>query len=208
MSMIAIYLAIVMAMCLLSACTASMLFGTRVEDAEDAGTETPEIRAVDPWTRIAAHLPRVARDLRDLRDHWTRIDAAFGTDAETNADEHAIRRCLTTDLPMIADALDEAITTAGDAKSEDAARAVALDSVMATNAIMKAHLATLHRAASDAQGTVSRYLESKRDDLSPTGPLTPLRIERRVPMPHMIMPSSSKTPGPMDYALAGIRVPD
>jgi hypothetical protein len=172
------------------------------------GDAVPKPPAIDPWTRIASHLPRVARDLHDLRDHWTRIDVAFGADAETNPDEHAIRRCLTNDLPMIADALDEAITTADSEKSEDAARAVALDSVMATNAIMKAHLATLHRAASDAQGTVSRYLESKRDDVSPTGPLTPLRIERNVPMPQMIMPSCPKTPGPMDYALAGIRVQD
>jgi len=139
---------------------------TETEDSgESSGTR------MDAWSRIGAMIPGTEEDLSVLRAHWERMDAGFGS--ELDLDEDAIRRCLQRDLPLIADTLEEAITTASDADQVRMARAAALDALESTVSIMKAHLSNLHKAACDAQTTVGRYLECRLEDMAPNGPLTP-----------------------------------
>lgn len=124
----------------------------------------------DAWMRIARFVPNVREDLVFLRDHWNAIDAALDANGLTT-EEDALRRALRNDLPRIAETLEGAMAIAATDDERRAASARALGSVEDLLGILKAHRQAIFDAACADQEVVGRYLETKRGDVAPTGPL-------------------------------------
>lgn len=128
------------------------------------------IPAEDGWSRIARFVPSVREDLECLRDHWNAIDASLDVNGLTT-EEQALRRALRNDLPRIAETLEGAMAIAATDDERRMACARALGSVEDLLGILKAHRLTIFEAACTDQQVVGRYLETKRGDVAPSGPL-------------------------------------
>lgn len=124
----------------------------------------------DPWHRISAAVPGTAEDISVLKRHWEAIDAGLDVGGLTPA-EHALRRALREDLPRIADALEETLAVAVSEEERRQAGAHALDSLQSLLAILNAHRRAVFDEAHDTQRTVGRYLDTKREDVVPSGAL-------------------------------------
>lgn len=131
----------------------------------------PSLPAQDPWTRIARFVPDIREDLEFLRDQWNAVDAGLDAGGLTT-EEDALRRALRNDLPRIAETLEGAMAAAATDDERRMACARALASLEDLLDILKAHRQAIFDAACSDQQVVGRYLETKRDDVAPSGPLT------------------------------------
>jgi hypothetical protein len=130
----------------------------------------PSLPTPDPWTRIARFVPNIREDLEFLRDQWNAVDAGLDAGGLTT-EEDALRRALRNDLPRIAETLEGAMAVAATEDERRMACARALASLEDLIDILKAHRQAIFDAASSDQQVVGRYLETKRDDVAPSGPL-------------------------------------
>lgn len=169
-----------------------------VKGGRDAQIEAVERHSIavpqmDAWQRIARFVPNIREDLEFLRDQWNAIDASLDVGGLTT-EEEALRRALRNDLPRIAETLEGAMAIASTDDERRMACASALGSLEHLLDILKAHRKTIFDAASSDQQVVGRYLETKRDDVAPSGALAlPRRHQEDRPAPdlsrHLVRPN-------------------